>query len=126
MSEHRASSDENLTWHRVLERSALDDSRPRLARAGSKRIAIYEVGGEVYATDNRCPHAAASLGLGTLRGAIVTCPRHEWEFDVRSGACQTLDGFDVTTHPVRIVDGWIEVGVEEDDVPSEDELMNFI
>lgn len=114
-----------LIWHRVLEASALDGSRPRLVRAGSRRLALYRVGQGIYATDNRCPHAAASLALGELSGEVVSCPRHGWRFNVRTGACLEQAGWDVRTFPTRVVDGWIEVGCEPEG-PSEDDLIPWI
>ncbi|MBI4564889.1 MAG: Rieske 2Fe-2S domain-containing protein [Planctomycetes bacterium] len=50
-------------------------------------VAVYNVGGRYYATQNRCPHAGGPLGEGELDGAVVTCPLHQWRFDVASGEC---------------------------------------
>lgn len=120
------SASDEIHWERVIRRDAMDASRPRMARAGDRRIAIYLVDGAVHVTDNRCPHAAASLALGEFEGAVVSCPRHGWTFDVRSGTCVSNPGWEVRTYEVREVDGWIEVGVEPPSQPSEDELMGFI
>lgn len=49
------------------------------------RIAVYHVGGAIYATGDVCPHAGATLSEGGLDGAVVTCPLHGSQFDVRSG-----------------------------------------
>lgn len=49
------------------------------------RIAVYHVGGTIYATGDVCPHAGATLSEGGLDGAVVTCPLHGSQFDVRSG-----------------------------------------
>ncbi|HUG55731.1 MAG TPA: non-heme iron oxygenase ferredoxin subunit, partial [Candidatus Limnocylindrales bacterium] len=48
-------------------------------------IAVYHVGGAVYAAGDVCPHAGAKLSEGALDGATVTCPLHGSQFDVRSG-----------------------------------------
>ncbi len=39
----------------------------------------------IFATDDRCPHMAAPLSIGTLDGCIVACPLHEGRFDLASG-----------------------------------------
>lgn len=49
-------------------------------------IAVYHVGGVIYATGDVCPHAGAKLSEGTLEAEVVTCPLHGSQFDVRSGA----------------------------------------
>ena len=55
-----------------------------LAVAG-RDIAIYTVGGEVYATDNLCTHGHARLCDGFLDGHEIECPLHQGKFDVRDG-----------------------------------------
>ncbi|MFN0051240.1 MAG: Rieske (2Fe-2S) protein [Planctomycetales bacterium] len=53
--------------------------------AGDQVIALFNVEGTFYALDGVCPHAGGPLGEGTLRGSIITCPWHGWQFDVTSG-----------------------------------------
>ncbi len=36
-------------------------------------------------TDDRCPHMAAPLSLGTFNGCIVACPLHRGHFDICTG-----------------------------------------
>lgn len=36
-------------------------------------------------TEDRCPHMAAPLSLGTLEGCIVACPLHSGRFDLSNG-----------------------------------------
>jgi nitrite reductase/ring-hydroxylating ferredoxin subunit len=38
-----------------------------------------------YAIANRCAHMGGDLSAGKLEGAIITCPRHGSQFDVRDG-----------------------------------------
>lgn len=70
---------------------------------GRRPIALFNVDGTLYATDNDCLHSGGPLGNGTLEGCIVTCPWHEWQFDVTSGACQgvTMTG-SLRTYPVTV------------------------
>ncbi len=39
----------------------------------------------ICATDDRCPHMAAPLSLGTLDACLVACPLHRGQFDLASG-----------------------------------------
>lgn len=48
-------------------------------------IAIYHVGGVLYAAGDVCPHAGARLSQGSLDRATITCPLHGSQFDVRTG-----------------------------------------
>ena len=48
-------------------------------------VALYNVNGTFYATDNTCLHRGGPLGEGFLDGDVVTCPHHGWQYDVTSG-----------------------------------------
>jgi naphthalene 1,2-dioxygenase ferredoxin component len=50
-----------------------------------KEIALYEVEGEIHATDNLCTHGAARLSDGFLDGREIECPLHQGKFDVCTG-----------------------------------------
>jgi len=52
---------------------------------GGRDVAIYTVGGEVYATDNICTHGQARLCDGFLDGHEIECPLHQGKFDIRNG-----------------------------------------
>ncbi len=53
--------------------------------AGEQVVALFNVDGTFHALDGICPHAGGPLGEGTLRGSIITCPWHGWQFDVTDG-----------------------------------------
>ena len=53
-------------------------------------LAVFNVDGEYYATENFCPHKGAPLSEGALCGHIVECGWHGWQFDVRNGECLTV------------------------------------
>jgi phthalate 4,5-dioxygenase reductase subunit len=56
---------------------------------GGYKVALYNVEGHFFATQNHCQHKGGSLGQGQLNGSVVECPLHGWEFDVISGECLT-------------------------------------
>ena len=76
-------------------------------------VALFNLGGEIVAIGNECPHQSGSLADGRLEDGIVTCPLHGWEFDVWSGACLTIPGESVSRFPVRLADGAILVTLGE-------------
>lgn len=61
----------------------------RVEPAGRAPIAIFNVDGVFYATDDTCTHGNASLSFGYLEGAIIECPFHAATFDVRNGKALT-------------------------------------
>lgn len=68
-----------------------------------KDIALYEVEGEIFATDNICTHGAARMSDGFLEGREIECPLHQGRFDVCTGKalCTPLTQ-DIKTYPVKI------------------------
>jgi len=76
------------------------------------RLALFNIDGQIYATQETCTHADASLADGVIEGCDVICPWHGARFDVTSGhaTCGPAYG-DLATFPVRITDDVIEVEI---------------
>ncbi len=55
-----------------------------------RELALYNVNGEFYATENFCPHKGAPLANGILCEHVIECEWHGWQFDVRTGVCLTV------------------------------------
>lgn len=79
------------------------------ATAGEREVALFNVDGIFYALDNACPHRGGPLGEGDLKGFVVFCPMHAWQFDVRTGQCPTDPGARAEPLGVKIIDGVIHV-----------------
>lgn len=53
--------------------------------AGGRFICVANVDGELYATDNTCPHWGGPLGQGSIKNGRIICPWHGWEYDPKTG-----------------------------------------
>lgn len=92
-------------WIDLGPLSEFSVERPVLRTDGEgRRFACVFRGGEVHALDDRCPHQGYPLSEGTLRGGVLTCPWHNWKFDITSGAC-TFGGEAVRRYATRIDGG---------------------
>src|SRR5579863_1587440 len=99
-------------WVRVASRADLGDGEMLGVTAGKAQIALYDVDGEVYATDNVCSHAFAMLSDGWLDGDQIECPLHAGRFDVKTGkGLGPPIPCDIKSYKVRVVGGQIEVEV---------------
>ena len=91
---------------------ATDDIRPgaciRVELSDGDELAVYNVDGEFYATENFCPHKGALLSEGVLCGHVVECGLHGWQFDVRSGECLTVRET-IRTFEVQVEEGLVKV-----------------
>ena len=77
---------------------------------GADPVAIGRCGGRLFALDGYCPHAGGMLTEGTLDGAKLRCPLHDWGFDVHTGACDAAPSLAVAVVPIREEDGRAVVG----------------
>ena len=81
-------------------------------QADGKVIALFNVDGKFYATDNVCLHRGGPLGQGPLEGEIVTCPWHGWQYNVTTGEAVFNDQIKVQTFEVKVEGDDIVVGFE--------------
>ena len=73
-------------------------------------IAVYNVGGEFFATADTCSHAEASLADGWIEGDEVECPFHMARFCIRTGEVRSLPATEpVATFEVTVEDGVVFV-----------------
>ena len=100
-------------WVRAASRGDLAEGEPLGVEVAGHSIALYDIDGALFATDNICTHAYARLSDGWLDGELIECPLHAARFDVRTG--KVLDPpatEDLKTYPVRVVDGEIQVKLD--------------
>jgi naphthalene 1,2-dioxygenase system ferredoxin subunit len=93
----------NDSWMDVMALEDVFEGEVMAVDVQGKEIALYEVQGELYATDNLCTHGAARLSDGFLEGREIECPFHQGRFDVCTGKalCAPLTE-NIRVYPVRI------------------------
>jgi nitrite reductase (NADH) small subunit len=80
-------------------------------RAGEEEIAVANVDNEFFATQGQCLHLKGPLGEGRLDGAVLSCPWHGWQYDIRTGLNEFDHAIQLKTYEVRVEDGEIKVAV---------------
>ncbi len=87
----------------MASKDAVGPGKVTQVAARGQRLALYNVGGNFYATDDRCTHAEASLSDGFLDGDEIECPLHQGRFHVPTGRALCFPVTeDVETFPVRV------------------------
>lgn len=85
---------------------------------GRREIGIFKIGGQFYGLLNRCPHLGGPLCAGQIVTDVVspmpgdvrarpgrvfvTCPWHNWEFDVRTGQSYWNERLHAMRFPVSV------------------------
>ena len=57
---------------------------------GDLDVLLAHTSNGIAAVDDRCPHMAAPLSLGSLEGCVVGCPLHNGRFDLASGGVERM------------------------------------
>jgi len=96
----------------------IPEGEMRQYEAGESTVLICRQGGQLFAADAVCPHRGAHLGGGTLDGTIVTCPWHEWSFDLSDGCGVTNPRSGLQCFAVHEDDGFVLVDLPEDCVKA--------
>jgi len=91
-----------MSW---IDIGALDDvplPGARLVKTPVGCVAVFRTGpADVCATSNTCPHKGGPLVEGIVHDQKVTCPLHNWVFDLNTGAALGEEA-QVDTFPVRV------------------------
>ena len=96
-------------WITVARIDALPNDKGKVVEVEGRQIALFRVDGGVYAIDNRCPHEGGPLGAGHVQNGVVTCPWHQWRFDVRTGALIVAPSRKVACFAVRLAGDEIQI-----------------
>lgn len=97
-------------WVRAAARGDLAAGEVLGVVLQGREIALYDLDGTLYATDDVCTHAYARLSDGWLDKGEIECPLHAGRFDVKTGAATAPPCVDpVKTYLVRLVGDEIQV-----------------
>jgi 3-phenylpropionate/trans-cinnamate dioxygenase ferredoxin subunit len=69
--------------------SNLVDSKPVRIEKNGESICVTRIGDEVFAVNDTCSHADASLSEGDVSDHKIECWLHGAEFDLRTGEALT-------------------------------------
>ncbi len=74
-------------WRAVMPAADLGPGEVRRVDCGARSVFVYREGEDYRVYDSRCPHQVTNIPHLALEGLTLTCPKHHWKFDIRSGAC---------------------------------------
>jgi 3-phenylpropionate/trans-cinnamate dioxygenase ferredoxin subunit len=108
-------------FFKVARVSDIQPGQRKAFWAGGIRVLVLNIDGTFYAVDDSCPHMECSLFNGSLSGKVITCPCHDAQLDVETGAVivaptKALEhALELTgplpVHPIKVEGNDILVGV---------------
>ena len=73
-------------WHKVIEQNDLHDVIT-FVECDDKQLFIYRDNSVLRVYDSLCPHQQTHIPSTAICDNHLVCPRHQWKFDLKTGAC---------------------------------------
>jgi nitrite reductase/ring-hydroxylating ferredoxin subunit len=104
--EERLMADNSENVVRVCAKADVGPESVKGFEVGDHKLAVYNIAGTFYITDDECTHAAASLADGMLEGDVIECCVHMGSFHVPTGnVVQPPCEVPLRTYQVVVKDG---------------------
>lgn len=104
------------SYVRAAAVTEIESNGCRVVQIQGHSLALFRVGEQIYAIDNRCPHMGFPLHRGTVKQGMITCHWHYARFDLASGGTFDAWADDVRVFPVQIREGevWVSLAPQSD------------
>lgn len=93
-------------WCPLTKASEVEEDDVICIQACGRSLAVFNIEGAYYVTDDCCTHQQASLSEGYLQDDTIECPRHQGVFHVPTGKPMGPP----LTEPLRVYQARVEDG----------------
>jgi nitrite reductase/ring-hydroxylating ferredoxin subunit/alkylhydroperoxidase/carboxymuconolactone decarboxylase family protein YurZ len=98
-------------WHDLAAVAEVPVGEVSYHACDGREVFVYRSEDEIRVYDSRCPHQVTDIPELALEDMKLTCPKHHWAFDVRTGACvqtgnRPLNRFDSKVEGGRLLAHW--------------------
>ncbi len=97
--------DDAPAWHDVAAADALKSGESGYFRCDGRNLFVFRKGAKLSVYDSRCPHQDTDIPHLALAGTRLTCPKHEWVFDLETGECIAEGDLPLTEFPHKVEKG---------------------
>ena len=81
--------------------------------AAGLTVAVFNLDGEFYVTDDNCTHGPGSLSEGYIDGDLIECNFHNGQFNIKTGEVASPPCMiPVKTYPATVEDGRVFIEVD--------------
>jgi nitrite reductase/ring-hydroxylating ferredoxin subunit/alkylhydroperoxidase/carboxymuconolactone decarboxylase family protein YurZ len=92
-------------WHDVMAAADLAPGGLTRVDCDGRGLFVHHADDGWKVFDSRCPHQTTNIPHLALQGSTLTCPKHGWVFDVRSGQCTEKGNSPLKRWESKVVDG---------------------
>ena len=81
--------------------------------SGELTLAVFNVDGEYYVTDDLCTHGPGSLSEGYIEDDVVECNFHNGQFNIKTGEVVAPPCMiPIKTYPAKVEGGTVVIEVD--------------
>ena len=93
-------------WHDVLATRGFKVGDTQRVDCDGRGLFVHRATAREWRVfDSRCPHQTTNIPHLALEGQTLTCPKHGWQFDTRSGDCTAKGDAPLKHWPSKLVKG---------------------
>jgi nitrite reductase/ring-hydroxylating ferredoxin subunit len=74
----------------------------KVVTVNGQELLLLNIKGEIFACENECPHQGSPLHSGIVKDGHLSCPRHGYRFNLKSGTCLDNPAFTLKVFPAQI------------------------
>lgn len=102
-----------MAWTCAAPTTAVAEGTVVGVECQGRRLALYRLQADYFATSDVCPHQGAALSAGCVVEGYIECPVHHALFDIRTGAADgAVTARGVRTYPTRVEHDEIHVDLD--------------
>jgi nitrite reductase/ring-hydroxylating ferredoxin subunit len=75
------------SWHDLAAEDSIAPGAVERIECDGRAAFVHRGASGFMVYDSRCPHEVTNIPHLALNGTTLTCPKHEWVFDLTTGAC---------------------------------------
>jgi nitrite reductase/ring-hydroxylating ferredoxin subunit len=92
-------------WREVMPAADVAEGEVQRVECPTRTVFVYREGETYKVYDSHCPHQVTNIPHLALEGLTLTCPKHKWKFDIRTGTCIEKGQHPMKAFETRIEDG---------------------
>jgi nitrite reductase/ring-hydroxylating ferredoxin subunit/alkylhydroperoxidase/carboxymuconolactone decarboxylase family protein YurZ len=92
-------------WHDVMATAGLEAGGVTRVDCDGRGLFVHHGDDGWRVFDSRCPHQTTDIPHLALAGTTLTCPKHEWAFDIRTGQCTAKGDTPLKHWDCKVSDG---------------------
>ena len=102
-----------VKWYPTVETNAVPLKEGRKIRFGDQEIALFNLGDEFAAIDNKCPHKEGPLADGIVAGKSVYCPLHTLNISLTNGCALKGGEGQVKVYLTKVIENTVYVAFDD-------------